>query len=45
MVILKDGKPYKKDGYLKDKKGMLQIPLIMFKRNSINHEMTLWHLQ
>ena len=28
-------KSVQKDGYLRDKKGMLQIPLVMFKRNSI----------
>ena len=28
-------KAVRKDGYLRDKKGQLQIPLIMFKRNSI----------
>lgn len=28
-------KSIQKDGFLRDKKGMLQIPLIMFKRNSI----------
>ena len=28
-------KSIQKDGFLRDKKGMLQIPLVMFKRNSI----------
>jgi hypothetical protein len=28
-------KAVQKDGYLRDKKGQLQIPLVMFKRNSI----------
>jgi len=28
-------KSVQKDGFLRDKKGMLQIPLVMFKRNSI----------
>ena len=28
-------KSVQKDGYLRDKKGVLQIPLVMFKRNSI----------
>jgi hypothetical protein len=31
-------KSIKKDGYLRDKKGVLQIPLIMFKRNSIERD-------
>jgi hypothetical protein len=31
-------KSVQKDGYLRDKKGMLQIPLVMFKRNSINRD-------
>lgn len=30
-----------KNGYLRDKKGMLQIPLIMFKRNSIARDDTI----
>jgi hypothetical protein len=30
-----------KQGYLKDKNGMLQIPLIMFKRNSISRDDTM----
>ena len=30
-----------KNGYLRDKKGMLQIPLIMFKRNSIARDDTM----
>jgi hypothetical protein len=28
-------KSVQKDGYLRDKKGMIQIPLVMFKRNSV----------
>jgi len=31
-------KSVQKDGYLRDKKGVLQIPLVMFKRNSINRD-------
>ena len=31
----------RKDGYLRDKKGQLQIPLIMFKRNSIARDDTM----
>jgi len=31
-------KAIRKDGYLRDKKGQLQIPLIMFKRNSIERD-------
>jgi len=31
-------KSVQKDGYLRDKKGMLQIPLVMFKRNSISRD-------
>lgn len=31
-------KAIQKDGYLRDKKGQLQIPLIMFKRNSIERD-------
>ena len=27
-----------KDGFLRDKKGMLQIPMVMFKRNSIRDD-------
>ena len=34
-------KSVQKDGYLRDKKGMLQIPLVMFKRNSIERNDTL----
>jgi hypothetical protein len=34
-------KAVRKDGYLRDKKGALQIPLIMFKRNSINRDDTI----
>ena len=34
-------KSIKKDGYLRDKKGVLQIPLIMFKRNSIERNDTM----
>ena len=34
-------KSIKKDGYLRDKKGQLQIPLIMFKRNSIERNDTM----
>ena len=29
-------KSVQKDGFLRDKSGMLQIPLVMFKRNSID---------
>ena len=31
-------KSVQKDGYLRDKKGVLQIPLVMFKRNSIERD-------
>ena len=31
-------KSVQRDGYLRDKKGVLQIPLVMFKRNSINRD-------
>ena len=31
-------KAVRKDGYLRDKQGVLQIPLIMFKRNSVNRD-------
>ena len=31
-------KAVQKDGYLRDKNGMLQIPLVMFKRNSIERD-------
>tara|TARA_A200000159_G_C7335135_1_gene344746 strand:+ start:1021 stop:2181 length:1161 start_codon:yes stop_codon:yes gene_type:complete len=31
-------KAVKKDGYLRDKKGQIQIPLVMFKRNSIERD-------
>ena len=31
-------KSAQKDGYLRDKKGILQIPLVMFKRNSIERD-------
>lgn len=31
-------KSVQKDGYLRDKKGVLQIPLVMFKRNSIQRD-------
>ena len=34
-------KAVRKDGYLRDKNGALQIPLIMFKRNSINRDDTI----
>ena len=34
-------KAVRKDGYLRDKKGQLQIPLIMFKRNSVNRDETM----
>lgn len=34
-------KAIRKDGYLRDKNGALQIPLIMFKRNSINRDDTI----
>ena len=30
-------KAIQKDGYLRDSKGQIQIPLIMFKTNSINY--------
>ena len=31
-------KAIKKDGYLRDPKGQIQIPLIMFKRNTIDRD-------
>ena len=34
-------KSIQKDGYLRDKKGVIQIPLIMFKRNSIERNDTM----
>lgn len=34
-------KAVRKDGYLRDKKGQIQIPLVMFKRNSIARDDTL----
>jgi hypothetical protein len=34
-------KSVQKDGFLRDKKGVLQIPLVMFKRNSIERNDTL----
>ena len=34
-------KSIQKDGYLRDKKGQIQIPLVMFKRNSIARDDTL----
>ena len=34
-------KSVQKDGYLRDKNGQLQIPLVMFKRNSINRDAAL----
>jgi len=34
-------KAIRKDGYLRDKKGVIQIPLVMFKRNSIARDDTM----
>ena len=34
-------KSVQKDGYLRDKNGMIQIPLVMFKRNSVARDDTL----
>jgi hypothetical protein len=34
-------KAVRKDGYLRDKKGVIQIPLVMFKRNSVARDETL----
>tara|TARA_R110001592_G_scaffold74855_1_gene227027 strand:+ start:4752 stop:5870 length:1119 start_codon:yes stop_codon:yes gene_type:complete len=34
-------KSIQKEGYLRDKQGQLQIPLIMFKRNSVNRDETM----
>ena len=31
-------KSIQRDGFLRDKKGVLQIPLVMFKRNSISRD-------
>ena len=33
----------RKDGYLRDERGKIQIPLVMFKRNSIERDESLQH--
>ena len=35
----------RKDGYLRDKRGRIQIPLVMFKRNSIDRNENLQHFR
>lgn len=35
----------RKDGYLRDKRGQVQIPLVMFKRNSIERDSALQHFK
>ena len=41
MVILKDGKSLQKDGFLRDKKGMIQIPMVMFQKKFNSRDDTL----
>ena len=35
----------RKEGYLRDQRGQIQIPLVMFKRNSIERDSTLQHFR
>ena len=35
----------RKDGYLRDQRGRIQIPIIMFKRNSIERDATMQHFR